>query len=653
MEAPLAKRLAGLSVVIFLLSQVSCRHIVSCDRDLHFCGTWRHGNHPLSLNFDISPGCGQIIIAADESSLAVRGQIAAQCRRSGTHQLIRQALDSDGQSRFCLYWEPLQDQLKLQVGMRNFTLCWPSGMPDSCCTYLSYGSNAPEATYGISDGLIENDTVTRKTLTAYTFDGTAVKCATFCSQQSSGGAQVHVTDRASVEALCALSSEVELKDGFRGMNINSPRVKGIAPESTTPTIHLPPALKQAAKNNSKVVYTFFKNNSIFQEGLKEVRVLDDVVEISVGNQVIQNLTEPIRIGFHHDVIPKTHSRTCVSWDTRKDPMRVKWSVEGCKTQQRGEKHTDCLCDHLTYFTVLVQLEPRPVRHLLALTVITSLGCATSFVSGIALIVFLCRRRRAKDPSTPIHLGLAVSLTFLNVLFFFTGVLANVGGQELCVLIGAGLHYALLSAFSWMGIEVFHTFWLVYVVFRPSPKLYVWNVVGFILPAIPVVILARVDDIYGLREVASSEDEDNPFLMCWMKPNPTALLAHHLTNTTMLALLVSAGLVMLLLVYREIRTRDEWQNNRVAFLSIWGLSCLFGTTWGLAFLDFGPFSDFILFLSCILNSFQGFLLMLRFFMLDWMRKHAVRIKESPAKVCHMPTSPSTISQEPLEPLCPRS
>lgn len=49
-------------------------------------------------------------------------------------------------------------------------------MPDSCCTYLSYGSKAAEATYGIADGLIENDTVTRKTLTAYAFDGTAVKC---------------------------------------------------------------------------------------------------------------------------------------------------------------------------------------------------------------------------------------------------------------------------------------------------------------------------------------------------------------------------------------------------------------------------------------------------------------------------------------------
>lgn len=92
--------------------------------------------------------------------------------------------------------------------------------------------------------------------------------------------------------------------------------------------------------------------------------------------------------------------------------------------------------------------------------------------------------------------------------------------------------------------------------------------------------------------------------CWMKSSPEALLAHYFTTMTLLGLLVFSGLVMLFLVYRQIRTRDEWRRNCVAFLSIWGLSCLFGTTWGLTFLDFGPLSDFILFLSCILNSFQG-------------------------------------------------
>lgn len=74
--------------------------------------------------------------------------------------------------------------------------------------------------------------------------------------------------------------------------------------------------------------------------------------------------------------------------------------------------------------------------------------------------------------------------------------------------------------------------------------------------------------------------------------------------TILVVLVFSGLVMLYFVYRQIRSREEWRQNRVAFLSMWGLSCLFGTTWVLAFLSFGPFSQFFVFLFCILNSFQG-------------------------------------------------
>lgn len=76
------------------------------------------------------------------------------------------------------------------------------------------------------------------------------------------------------------------------------------------------------------------------------------------------------------------------------------------------------------------------------------------------------------------MGLAVSLVFLNLLFFFTGVLANAGGESVCVWVAAGLHYALLSSLTWMGIEVLHTFWLVYMVFSPSPKPCIWNLLGF-------------------------------------------------------------------------------------------------------------------------------------------------------------------------------
>lgn len=36
-----------------------------------------------------------------------------------------------------------------------------------------------------------------------------------------------------------------------------------------------------------------------------------------------------------------------------DPLQVNWLADGCETRQKGAKHTECLCNHLTYFSVLV------------------------------------------------------------------------------------------------------------------------------------------------------------------------------------------------------------------------------------------------------------------------------------------------------------
>ncbi|XP_038854983.1 adhesion G-protein coupled receptor G5-like [Salvelinus namaycush] len=502
------------------------------DRNFKMCGTWRHGNGKLTLAHDLKRGCGKITISANESSLSIHGQITAQCQNSSVIEL---GPSPKARERpFCMYWEPLLDHLWVEVNGKNHTLCWSSGLQGNCCTDLSQGKK-----YGIA--MIEETVMRSKVL-------------------------------GNVVLPCAMSTVVEMEEGFQGYNITLPAPRGVPPQRI-PSVHLPSYLKPRGKKKVKVVCTYFKNSTLFQANHHVIRILEDVVGITVENEIITNLTEPIRIGFHHSVIP--------------------------------------------------QLEPRPVRHLEALTVITSIGCAASTLSCVVIMIFLNKQRRGMNPSTAVHRGLAMALFLLSFLFFLTGIVANVGGNKACWVFGAALHYALLSSFSWMSIEGLHTFWLVYVVFSPSPSPYVWNLVGFGLPAIPVIVLLAIGKVYGVKEVVSSDDVDNPFLMCWMdvSPDSVGLLAHYFINLTFLAVVVVSGLIMLFLVQRKIQNRDEWRKNKVAFISIWGLSCLFGTSWGLEFLDFGHLSVFILFLFCILNSLQGFFLMLRFYILDRMRKQS--------------------------------
>ena len=56
-----------------------------------------------------------MLISANENSLSISGQITAQCMRSEVLPLDQYGLHSGEESYFCLYWEALLDQMKLQV----------------------------------------------------------------------------------------------------------------------------------------------------------------------------------------------------------------------------------------------------------------------------------------------------------------------------------------------------------------------------------------------------------------------------------------------------------------------------------------------------------------------------------------------------------
>ncbi|KAL7854872.1 hypothetical protein SRHO_G00170620 [Serrasalmus rhombeus] len=588
------------------------------DKDFKLCGSWIHGSHSRNLIVNLTTGCKNIIISANDSSLYIRGKITAQCNRSEVW-----ALDpSPGPTHFCVFWEPLLDMLIMEVNNTNTTLCDSHGVQTRCCTDLSSGAQNKSQHHGIVNASIHGDIITGDAIAEYEFKGGVIDCKKeFCDKavQESRGANM-IEDAVmrsktvgSVDLPCAQSAVVEMNEDFAGYNVTLPAPHSV-PANTVPLLHLPACLKPARSKTAKVVCTYFKSSTLFQGSAD---VLDEVVGISVENEIITHLPEPVRIKFHHSDILANQTAKCVSWDTRKD-KEIKWRMEGCKTVHISSKETECCCNHLTYFAILVQVNPtRKVHHLQALTFITAVGCAVSIVSCAVLFVSLCRKRRAKDQSSLVHRGLVVALFLLCLLFVLTGTIANLGQDEVCQFVGALLHYALLSTLCWMAVEVLHTFWMIYMVFSPSPKTWIWYLLGFGLPALPVVILASMGNFYGERMVMPSDDVSKPYRMCWMTESHATLLAHFIINVGLLAAVVSSGCIMLFLVARKIHNRDEWRRNRVAFLSIWGLSCLFGTTWMLIF--FEQLSETVVFFFCIINSLQGFFLMLRFYALERMRK----------------------------------
>ncbi|KAB5558751.1 hypothetical protein PHYPO_G00020870 [Pangasianodon hypophthalmus] len=590
------------------------------DRDFKMCGTWLHNGSSQTLDIDLKPGCSGINISANASTLSIRGSITAKCKRS---QPLPLAASRGSSSSFCVYWEPLLDQLMLELNGESFSLCNARGLQTQCCTDLSLGRQRPSQLYGIKNGRVHGDVLTSNVMAEYEFTGQEINCkAQFCdkaAQESRGANMLEEAVLRSAEVghvylPCVQSTVIEMKEDFAGSNVTLLAPRGVPPERI-PAVHLPACLKTANRKVSKVVCSYYKNSTFFQKSSH--RILEDVVGITVENEIITNLPEPIRIKFYH---PETQKRKCVSWDTRKD-NEVEWRETGCITLQLSAVETECCCNHLTYFAILVELNPtRSVRHLEALTIITAVCCAVSIASCAILFISLCRQRKSKNHSSLVHRGLVVALFFLLVLFVLTGTVANTASEGVCRFVGGLLHYTLLSVLCWMAVEVIHTFWMMYMVFSPKPNPWIWCLLGFGVPALPVIILGSIGDIYGQRAVKSSDDLTTPYRMCWMTDSPAALMAHFIINTGLLVVVVSSGLVMLFLVFRKIRHRDEWRTNRVAFLSIWGLSCLFGSTWVLAFFS-SEASETVLFLFCIINSLQGFFLMLRFFALERMQKNS--------------------------------
>uniref|UniRef100_A0A672P9K5 Adhesion G-protein coupled receptor G5-like n=1 Tax=Sinocyclocheilus grahami TaxID=75366 RepID=A0A672P9K5_SINGR len=559
------------------------------DRDFKMCGTWRHGSAPRNLKYDLKTGCKEIEISANESTLSIQGSITAKCTQSSSINLKSNPLKN--QSQFCVFWEPLLDLLIVQVNGKNHTLCRPNGLQGTCCTDLSPGDQEAAALYGIVNGSIQGDTISYDVMEKYTFRGDTINCKEVVMKSN---------ERGRVDLPCAQSTVIEMKEGFTGLNFTLPAPRTVAP-NMIPSVYLPSCLKSMSRSTSKVVCTYYKDKALFQGGSSDAVLLDDIVGLSVENESIKNLSEPVRIRFHHSPLPVSLFVRCVSWDTRKD-IKVNWRYDGCETVEIHDRETECCCNHLTYFAILVQVEQKAtVRHLKALTFITAVGCAVSLVSCLVLFYWLCKCR-GKDQSLLVHRGLVVATFFLCLCFSLASSLAKTGNETICKITGTLLHYSLLSTLCWMIVEMFHTFFLVCRVSSSTLPPWVFYLAGFGIPAILVCRLLSIGDIYGLRKIMPSEDVTSLYFICWMLDTDKSRLAHHIIIIGLLAIVVSSGTVMLFFVATKIRNRPEWRKNRMAFFSIWGLTCLFGTTWGLGLFSFVPLSEATLFLFCIINSY---------------------------------------------------
>lgn len=386
------------------------------------------------------------------------------------------------------------------------------------------------------------------------------------------------------------------------------------------TVDLPSSLFMMVKEREEVVehrvlLMDINRQTMFQDENSSHVLGNKVVSISLVDTVVANLSDPVVLTFFHDQLPMNVTPLCVFWQEDTSASSGSWDSYGCTTVT-GSSQTECKCNHLTYFAVLLVSSPdiTPV-HRNYLSIITYVGCLISALASICTIFFLYFRSKQRDQITSmhIHMNLLVAIFILDVTFLISEHLAGSGSEAVCRVGGLLLHFALLSCLTWMGIEGYNLYRLVIEVFNAYHDHFLCKLClvgwGFPFCCVMLILLASWTN-YGSFSIPIYESIDGRSInatICWIT-NP---LIHNIVNLGFFSLVFLFNSVMLGAMVRELLRQNKKGHKLKHVLALFGLSVLLGIPWALIFFSFtsGVFCLVSLYIFTIINSLQGFLIFL--------------------------------------------
>ncbi|NWW80635.1 AGRG3 protein, partial [Climacteris rufus] len=381
-------------------------------------------------------------------------------------------------------------------------------------------------------------------------------------------------------------------------------------------IHLPKGMFWSLSSQTVPVVVTVLNIQqfgMFKEINQTAQVLDNtVVGITVGESSISGLQDPVQLTFTHRQLPHGITPQCVFWDFSKGQAGG-WRSSGCVTQP-GDKETVCSCDHLTFFTLLLNpaVDSASAK---ALTTVATAGCGVAMAFSIFTIAFcvFIRCRFRFEETVRINLGLHAnfvgSLFLLNLAFLLNSGLSGRTHMRTCRVLGGLTHYCLLCCFTWTALEGCQ----LYLLFVKVLGIYIHHylaklcLLGWGFPVLVVGVAGALGS-YGEYSIQTTDHQAIAVCVCWITSKH--LLVHYITNCGYFGLIFLFNMVIFGVVTQKSCSlqgtgavqgyRKPWKVALVAA----GLFCLLGATWALAFLTYSISSVPILYLFTILNSLQG-------------------------------------------------
>ncbi|KAI1897905.1 hypothetical protein AGOR_G00088100 [Albula goreensis] len=366
----------------------------------------------------------------------------------------------------------------------------------------------------------------------------------------------------------------------------------------------------SSRNDPFVAVLIFPNMTKDANNSRVFR--SEVLAIEMGAE-IKNLTKTVNITFIREQGDNSNM-TCGSWNGQGD--RPVWTTDGCETIEINGA-VICQCSHLTFFAILMSDPGANISSsdLKSLTYITYIGCGMSmFFLGVAMFMHFLLRRTKANHATQILMNLFMAMFLLNLCFLCSESVAKLNIGIACKLMAAILHYSMLSTFTWFAVEAFHLCLQLIKSFNINIRHYIIKVciTGWALPGLVIIVLFILGK-YGSLTINSDNEES--VKMCWITDGKV----HYIVNVGYYAMVFLFTFCVFIVIARRLtymkRVKPDASmkgSGTGSIISILGLCCLLGITWGFAFFSYGPLRIPSYYIFTILNSFQGFFLFLYYY-----------------------------------------
>ncbi|XP_067273076.1 uncharacterized protein [Pseudorasbora parva] len=349
----------------------------------------------------------------------------------------------------------------------------------------------------------------------------------------------------------------------------------------------------------------------------DVRINGDVVVVKV-NQTINN------ISFAFDITDQSLGNPqCVFWNFNLDA----WDSTGCKVKPYISKGNEtgkisCECNHTTSFSIL--MSPFSLDDNKALAYITYIGVSISLASLILCLIIetiVWKSVTRNDTSYMRHVSIvniAVSLLIANICFIIGAAVAE---QEQPTSVGRCtpavffMHFFYLALFFWMLISALLLFYRTVMVLSQMSRarmMAIAFIVGYGAPLLIAVI--TVASTAGPQNYITKEKA------CWLNWNESkALLAFVIPALTIVAINL---VVLIVVLYKMLRRGvgattqpDEKHALVVIARCVAILTPIFGLTWGFGIGTMVSRELGIHVVFALLNSLQGFFILMFGTLLD--------------------------------------